>query len=110
MSEDLRDRLAAFLDAQGDETLGGLVEAVFTASRDTYVACRKCGTKTLAPVPDVVARAKALDILTSQAKGKPAQTVRHEHSGVVGLRPVSEMSLAEIDAELAALPPGSGAA
>jgi hypothetical protein len=104
---DFRDHLAGELDARGVKDATALVAAVFDAMKDVYVTCRHCGKKTDAPVPDVVSRAKALDILLNQAKGKPAQTVRHEHSGVVGLRPVSEMSLGEIDAELAGLPPAA---
>lgn len=104
MNSDLRDRLASKLDIRDDKELDDLLDAIFTAEKDAYVACRKCGVKTPAPVPDVVARAKALDLLLNQGKGKPAQTVRHEHSGTVGLKPISEMSLEEIDAELRGLP------
>lgn len=107
MSDDLRDRLARFLDDQADDSLQDLVEAVFSATKDDWVtiACKDCGKhqRVPVPVPDVVARAKALDLLTNQAKGKPAQTVRHQHEGTIGLRPVDALSISEIEAELAAV-------
>lgn len=60
--------------------------------------CRRTGKyKVIIQIPDYMERAKAVSTLMNQAKGQPKETVKVTVD--VGVRPVSEMSLAELEAE-----------
>ena len=64
--------------------------------------CRRTGKyKVTIQIPDYMERAKALSMLMNQAKGQPKETVKVTVD--VGIRPVTEMSLAELEAEERAL-------
>lgn len=101
---DLREVLDEALDAQS-ETIKNLVEEAFKYERrkDIWVSvvCKHCGKMARYPVtvelPDYKERVKALDLLMTQAKGKPKETVRHDV--VISTTNVENMSLAELEAE-----------
>jgi hypothetical protein len=101
---DLREVLDKVLDEQSEE-IKKLVQEAFKYERErefwTLIVCKHCGKNGKYPVkvqlPDYKERVKALDLLMTQAKGKPKETVRHE--GVIGLKNVSGMSMAELDEE-----------
>jgi len=101
---DLREVLDEALDDHSDE-IRNLVKEAFKYERDkefwVTVTCKHCGRAGKYPVmiqlPDYKERVRALDLLMTQAKGKPKETVRHE--GVIGLKAVESMSAAELEEE-----------
>lgn len=97
----LRDVIAAKLDGLDQARIDELIERLFDQTKDVYVACRACGVKTAAPVPDVANIAKALDLLLTQAKGKPVEHKRIEVE--VGIRSLDTMTLDQLNAEEAAI-------
>lgn len=81
---DARLALERVLDAVPDldEKFRGLIEEAFTVERmrevSVPITCKECGEQrkyvVQVPLPDISARIKGIDLLLTQAKGKPAET------------------------------------
>lgn len=114
--EEVFDELAV----DDKETIKQFVREAFTLERQREVwvpievtqtfkcKCGKTTTRTtkkkvsaLVPIPDYRERARAIDLLLTQAKGKPRETVKHELN--LGIRQLDELTLDELDAEEARL-------
>ena len=101
---DLREVLDKALDEQSEQ-IRKLVEEAFRYERSkevwTTVVCKHCGKSgrysITVDLPDYKERVKAIDLLLTQAKGKPRETVKHE--GVIGIKSIIQMSPAELDEE-----------
>lgn len=121
---DVRERLARFVDEIGDDELREFVREAFSHEREKRVyadvRCPKpgCGHRwseeVRVPVPDYKERAKAVEMILNQGKGKPAEQRVVQVS--VTARTIRDLELASSE-ELAAivageavlpeLPPGS---
>lgn len=105
---DLRDRIAEALDAIPDEQVRQLVADSLLAEKTVFVTvtCKnpKCAKSYRYPVivPNLGERAKVLDILATQSKGKPAEAPK-QPAVDTALIDVEGMSLAELEAEEARL-------
>lgn len=75
---DIRSRIEQALDGIADETVKALVEEAITSTKQVRVdyTCPKCKKRNIIylPGPDPIARAKALEILANQGKGKPQES------------------------------------
>lgn len=103
---DYRDALSGVMDVKlTADQWEKLIDEVMATVKKVVVDfnCKKCGQAQRHPVeiPDAVNVAKGLSILGTDAKGKPAQTVRHDVNVSVGFKLPSEMTLAEINEEVA---------
>ena len=102
---DLRDLLGQALDDIEPEIIRKMVREALTYEKEkqTWVSikCRSCGVPGRYPViytlPDHRERAKVLDILLNQAKGRPKETKRVEVETFS--HNVYEMTLAELEVE-----------
>lgn len=83
-TRDARQTLERVLDAipDLDEKYRQLIEDAFAAERirevSVPITCKKCGKQckyvVQVPLPDLASRIKGIDLLLTQAKGKPAET------------------------------------
>ena len=87
------------------ETVKNFVRDAFALEKEKSVfaefTCKDCGKRQRheikVKIPDFKERAKAIDQLLTQAKGKPRETKQLDVR--VGQFPASELTLAEIEAE-----------
>ena len=109
---DIRKLMESALDdlaADDPDSVRSFIREAFTLekTKEVWVAivckhCRRTGKyKETIQIPDYTGQAKALSMLMNQAKGQPKETVKVTVD--VGIRPVTEMSLAELEAEERAL-------
>ena len=109
---DIRKLMETALDdlaADDPDSIKKFIREAFTLekTKEVWAAidckhCRRTGKyKVTIQIPDYMERAKALSMLMNQAKGQPKETVKVTVD--VGVRQVSEMSLAELEAEERAL-------
>ena len=97
------------LAADDPDSVKDFIREAFTLEKTkevwTAIDCKHCRRtgkyKITIQIPDYMERAKALSMLMNQAKGQPKETVKVTVD--VGIRPVTEMSLAELEAEERAL-------
>lgn len=83
-TRDARQTLERVLDAVPDldEKYRQLIEDAFAAERirevSVPITCKECGEQrkyvVQVPLPDLASRIKGIDLLLTQAKGKPAET------------------------------------
>lgn len=105
-SSSARSRLGRVLSAAlGDTEMQVLVEeALGVTKNERYaVRCKACGETRHYEI-DVADASKRVDNLVKlfgEGYGKPQETRQVNVSGTVGLKAVSDMSLSEIEAELA---------
>jgi len=96
--EDLKNNIS-------DEAIKALIEDSLTAEKTVWaeIVCKKCRRPGKYPVviPDIQARAKVLDIMATQGKGKPTETKKVDVE--VRVRQVEAMTDAELEAEEARL-------
>lgn len=95
MNRDLRERIDKILDAVPDDKIRELIDLALTSEKDSWATCTNCRHRIPIKIPDLGARAKMLEVLINQGKGKPKETVKKE----VVLRRVDEMSVNELDDE-----------
>lgn len=104
MNRDLRERIAASLDKLTDDEVEEIVRTSLEAEKVVWVdiTCKdkNCGKTHRYPVtvPNWMERAKVLDILATQSKGKPAEAPKPP-SEDTALQDVEAMTLAELEAE-----------
>ena len=105
---DIRELMEeAFDEIAGDDegAIKAFVREAFTLKKtkkyNRQVTCKDCGQSRMyqieVEIPDYKERSKAIELLLNQAKGKPKETVKVQVD--VGVRQVTEMSLAELEAE-----------
>lgn len=87
-----------------DAIKASLLEAFTLTRKKKYnrmITCKDCGQSRMyaieIEVPDLKSQTKAWQTALDQSKGKPKETVKVQVD--VGVRPVTEMSLAELEAE-----------
>lgn len=101
---DLRERIANVLDEMTDAEVRELVRDSLKAEKVVYVdiTCKNddCGKTYRYPVrvPNWMERAKVLDILATQSKGKPAEAPK-ALAGETAAKNVEGMTFAELEAE-----------
>lgn len=104
---DLRERLAAALDDLTDKEVQELARDSLKAEKVVWVdiTCKNddCGKTYRYPVrvPNWMERAKVLDIVMTQSKGKPGEAAKPVADTAV--KDVEGMTLAELEAEEARL-------
>jgi hypothetical protein len=96
VARDVRARLAEVLDEASDTTLRELVDQVLSADKQGWATCPSCAKQVSVRIPDVVGRAKALEILANQGKGRPVERV-HVDLSVSSDKPINEMTLGELE-------------
>lgn len=117
---DLREALSKALESfDVEERSRQMWEQVFTAEKDVLVKavpiiCRSCAKRHIyditVPVPDLVKRTKALEVLANQAFGKPAERLEVDLTAktIAELESLPTEELARLAAgELRSLPPSS---
>jgi hypothetical protein len=103
VNRDLRERIAASLDKLTDDEVEEIVRTSLEAEKVVWVdiTCKdkNCGKTHRYPVtvPNWMERAKVLDILVTQSKGKPAEAKQVVEDTAV--KDVEGMTLAELEAE-----------
>lgn len=115
-SQDVRERLARFVDEIGDDQLREFVREAFTHEKTKQIyadiRCPDCDRRwrqeVSVPVPDYKERAKAVEMILNQGKGKPAEqktvTVSVTARTIRDLESASSEELAAIVAGEAVLP------
>lgn len=104
MNRGLRERIADVLDAMTDAEVKALVQESLKAEKVVHVDIRcknpKCAKNFRYPVvvPNWMERAKVLDILATQSKGKPAEAPKPPANDTA-VQDVEAMTLAELEAE-----------
>lgn len=105
---DMRQMLEEIVDEIADESRAdikdSLREAFTLKKKKTYnrqITCKDCGKSRMYPIeieiPDLKSQMNAIQVALDQAKGKPKETVKVQVD--VGVRQITEMSLAELEAE-----------
>lgn len=105
---DMREVMAEIVDEIAHENRDAIKESLLEAFtltlKKTYnrqITCKDCGQARMYPieieVPDLKSQTNAWQVALDQSKGKPKETVKVQVD--VGVRQLTEMTLADLEAE-----------